>query len=126
MIKAKSGARAELYRGLVPLAEATAVAYHIITDKPAPLREPSRLAEVRGLVAIALSSVGTVLKQEGGSAVPLSAAEVNERLFVRGANPDLEGLCMRRGELLRAVELLEEAHGAFGHGDRLEALRKLG
>jgi hypothetical protein len=113
------------YRELVPLAEAAAVAYQVITDKPVPLRDPQQLAEMRGLVAIALSSVGRVLKQEDGAAVPLTLAEISQRLFVRGAQSNLDGLCMSRAELLRAIEVLKEAHIAFDQGALLESLRKL-
>jgi hypothetical protein len=121
----KLAKKVELYRELVPLAEATAIAYHVITERPIPLREPQRLTELRGLVAIALSSVGMVLKQEDGALSPLSSAEINERLFVRGRTPDLEGLYMRRAELVRAVEVLKEAHFAFDRSALLDSLRKL-
>ena len=118
--------KVELHRELVPLAEATAVAYHIITDKPEPLRDPQRLQEVRGLVALALSSVGTVLKQVDGSAVPLASPEIRERLFVTGGRaPDLEGLCMRRVDLVRAIEILRDAHVAFDRGHILDSIRRL-
>jgi hypothetical protein len=116
--------KVELYRELVPLAEATAVAWHIITERPDPLRDPRQLEETRGLVAIALSTVAPVLKRENGSAVPLTVPEVNERLFVRGQAPRLDDLFMRRVDLLRAVELLKEAHIAFDRQDVLASIRK--
>jgi hypothetical protein len=122
---AKVAQKVALYRELVPLAEAAAVAYQVITEKPVPLRDPHQLAEMRGLVAIALSSVGRVLKQEDGAAVPLSSAEISQRLFVRGAQSNLDGLCMSRVELLRAIEVLKEAHIVFDQGALLESLRKL-
>jgi hypothetical protein len=118
-------ARVELHRELVPLAEAAAVAYHVITEKPERLREPHHLAEVRSLVAVALSSVGTILRQENGSVVPLASREIRERLFVpRGRTPDLSDLCMRRVELLHAIELLKAAHVAFDRAHVLDALRE--
>lgn len=112
-----------LHRELVPLTEAAAVAYHIITERPVPLKDPQALREVRDLVAIALTSVAPVLRQEDGAAVPLSSAEVNERLF--GRPPRLDGLYMRRLDLLRAVESLKQAHGAFDRGHVLASIRKL-
>lgn len=124
MNRTKESPAIELHRELVPLAEAAAVAYHIITEKPEPLRDPRQLDEVRGLVAVALSSVATVLKRENGSVVPMSSPEVNERLFVRGGPPDLEGLFMRRVDLLRAVEMLKQAHMAFDRQHVLESIRK--
>jgi hypothetical protein len=117
--------KVELYRELVPLHEAAAVAYHIITERPVPLKDPHALEEVRGLVAIALSTVAPVLQQVDGSAAPLSAAEIDERLFTRGRPALLDGLCMRRVDLLRAVETLREAHVAFDRAYVLESIRKL-
>ncbi len=110
---------------LVPLTEATAVAWHIITERPESMRDPRQLDETRSLVAIALSTVAPVLRRENGVAVPLSAPEVNERLFVRGQAPRFDDLCMRRVDLLRAVELLKEAHVAFDRQDVLGSLRSV-
>jgi hypothetical protein len=112
----------EFVQELVPLAEAAAVAYHVVTKKPRSLRDPLELEEVRGLVAIALSSVAPVLCFENGKRVPLSAAQIEERLFSRassrprsrGGAPDLSGLFMRRGDMIRAIETLKEAHASFG------------
>lgn len=114
----------EIYRELVPLAEAAAAAWHIITERPAPLKDPHALEEARGLVAVALSSVAPVLKGDSGAAVPLTGPEVSERLFVRNGAADLDGLYMRRVDLLRAVELLREAHIAFDRQGALEGLRR--
>jgi hypothetical protein len=121
----------ELHRELVPLSEATAVAYHIITERPEALRDPRDLEDVRGLVAIALSTVATILKRDNGEAHPLDSAQVEERLFsplsrsreVR-TPPDLTQLFVRRGDLVRAIEALKEAHASFGREDLLGALRK--
>jgi hypothetical protein len=121
----------ELHRELVPLSEATAVVYHIITEKPAPLRDARDLDDVRGLVAIALSTVATILKRENGEALPLSSAQIDERLFPasdlprdRRAAPDLSQLFVRRGDLVRAIETLKEVHVSFGRADVLAALKK--
>jgi hypothetical protein len=106
--------KVELQSELVPLPEATAVAWHVITERAEPLRAPQELAQTRALVAIALASVVPVLKQrEGGAPVPLSMREVNERLFVRGSAPILDDLYIRRGDLVHAIEVLKEAHIAF-------------
>jgi hypothetical protein len=121
----------ELHRELVPLSEATAVAYHIITEKPEALRNPQDLDDVRGLVAIALSTVTTILKRDKGEAQPLDSAQVEERLFsplsrsreLRTA-PDLRHLFVRRGDLVRAIEALKEAHASFGREHLLAALKK--
>jgi hypothetical protein len=121
----------ELHRELVPLSEATAVTYHIITEKPEALRDPRDLDDVRGLVAIALSTVATILKRENGEAHPLSSAQIEERLFSslssprdRRTAPDLTQLFVRRGDLVHAIELLKEAHASFGREDLLAALKK--
>ena len=121
----------ELHRELVPLSEATAVTYHIITEKPEALRDPRDLDDVRGLVAIALSTVATILKRENGDAHPLSSAQIEERLFAslssprdRRTAPDLTQLFVRRGDLVHAIELLKEAHASFGREDLLAALKK--
>jgi hypothetical protein len=121
----------ELHRELVPLSEATAVTYHIITEKPEALRDPRDLDDVRGLVAIALSTVATILKRENGDAHPLSSAQIEERLFSslssprdRRTAPDLAQLFVRRGDLVHAIELLKEAHASFGREDLLAALKK--
>ena len=121
----------ELHRELVPLSEATAVTYHIITEKPEALRDPRDLDDVRGLVAIALSTVATILKRENGEAHPLSSAQIEERLFAslssprdRRTAPDLTQLFVRRGDLVHAIELLKEAHASFGREDLLAALKK--
>jgi hypothetical protein len=116
--------KVELYRELVPLAEATAVAYHIVTERPVPLKDPNALDEVRGLVAVALSTVAPILKRENGAAAPLNSPEVNQRLFVRGGTADLENLYIRRVDLLRAVEVLKEAHVAFDRQHVIESLRE--
>lgn len=120
----KTKHKVELHRELVPLTEAAAVAYHIIAERPVPL-DRDALEEVRGLVAIALSRVPPVLRQDDGAAAPLSSAEINERLFTRGRPAQLGDLCMRRLDLLRAVESLKEAHFAFDHSGVLESIRKL-
>ena len=124
--------RIELHRELVPLAEATAVAYHVITEKPEPLKDPRDLEEVRSLVAIALSAVGTILHLDNGRPAPLGAAQIEERLFVRGSasdrNPrtraDFSGLFMRRESLITAIETLKQAHIGFGREHALAALRR--
>jgi hypothetical protein len=122
----------ELHRELVPLAEASAVAYHIITEKPESLRDARDLDEVRGLVAIALSTVANILKIEDGVALPLSSGQIDESLFFpasdslrdRRAPPDLSKLFMRRGDLVHAIETLKEAHVSFGREHVLAALKK--
>lgn len=115
--------RIELYRELVPLSEAAAVAYHIITDHPVPLKDPRALEEVRERVAIALTTVAPVLRRDNGAAVPLSAAEASERLLAGGGRANLDDLCMRRVDLLRAVEALKEAHLALDRSQAMESVR---
>ena len=99
----------ELYQELVPLAEAAAAAWHVVSDRPEPLRDPRQLEEARGRMAIALSSVAPVLRKENGALQRLAGDEIDARLFARGASPGLEGLFIRRVDLLRAVESLKDA-----------------
>ena len=103
----------ELYRELVPLTEAAAVAWHIVAGRPGTPRDPRRLDEVRARVAASLSSVAPILRRENDAAVPLSAEEVRERLRAQGQAPRLDGLFIRRVDLLRAVEVLKEAGTAL-------------
>src|SRR4051812_48420325 len=77
----KSGQGSELHRELVPLAEAAAVAYHIITENPPPLRNPRDLDEVRCLVAIALSTVAPIVSWKNGSTQTVTSAEIEAKLF---------------------------------------------
>jgi hypothetical protein len=115
---------AELHRELVPLGEAAAVTYSIVADRRDSLGAQEALDEVRALIAIALSGVAPVLRQENGDAVPLSAPEIQERLFrARGRRADLAGLCMRRSDLLKAVETLKDAQLMRGKEDLLAGLR---
>jgi hypothetical protein len=86
---------------------------------------------VRGLVAIALSTVATILKRENGEALPLGSAQIEEWLFSglsgsrdRRTAPDLTQLFVRRGDLVQAIEVLKEAHASFGREDLLAALKK--
>lgn len=66
-----------------------------------------------------------MLRQDNGATAPLSTAEINERLFARGRPAQLGDLCMRRVDLLRAIESLKEAHFAFDRSSVLESIRKL-
>ncbi len=119
----------ELHRELVPLAEAAAAAYHVITQQPQPLRDPADLEEVRALVAVALATVAPILRQDNGSAVPLSGAEIHDALYrsvapSRAAAVDYSALFIRRGDLLKAIEVLKDAHASFGRSDTLDALKR--
>jgi hypothetical protein len=128
----KAPAVSPLHRELVPLAEAAAVAYHIIIENPQPLRDPRELDEVRRLVAIALSSVAPILNGKEAAAQPMSAAEIERELFApllnraAEARPSTEfpGLHIRRGDLVRAVEVLKQAHIGFGREEILAALKE--
>src|SRR5882672_11567043 len=74
--------KSKLNGQMIPLTEATTVAYDIILRR-APLLHDSRdLEESRGLVALALSALATIYAVgDGGEAVPLSPAEIEEQLF---------------------------------------------
>ena len=130
--RAEKTASNELHRELVPLAEAAAVAYHIITENPSPLRDPRELDEVRCLVAIALSTVAPILKN--GTTEPIGPAQIREQLFAplsnrpagQDASTQFTGLHIRRGDLIRAVEALKDAHISFGRAQVLQALKKTG
>jgi hypothetical protein len=89
------------------------------------------LDDVRALVAIALSTVATILTRENGEALPLSSAQIEAQLFaptVRSQRdrtaPDLTQLFVRRGDLVRAIETLKEVHISFGRADVLASLKK--
>ena len=115
------GRKSKLNGQLIPLTEATAVAYDVIL-RPAPLLPDSRdLEESRGLVALALSALATIYAlRDGGEAVPLTPAEIEEQLFFPTAHgmrdrtkaPNLAELYMRRDDLIRAVENLKAAHAS--------------
>jgi hypothetical protein len=135
MTDQKNGVRqkgSELYRELVPLAEATAVAYHIITEKPDPLTDAAELDEVRGLVAIALSTVAPIQILADEKAMALSPQQVEEYLFSpvsrglrdRRAGLDFSALFIRRSDLIRAIETLKQAHATFGREKVLRDLKK--
>lgn len=114
--RTKQLAQTELYRELVPLGEAAAVAYHVVTDRPLPLKDPRMLDEVRSRVAIALASLAPVLRRDRELLRRMSAKEVDERLFAPEGARRIDDLCMRRCDLVRAVESLKQAHIAFGAG----------
>jgi hypothetical protein len=78
------------------------------------------LAEMRRLVAIALSTVAPIhrLKGNGEGANLLSAAEINDLLFrahdAAPADGSLDRLCIRRGDLRTALKVLREARMVSG------------
>lgn len=102
----KTRVKAGLHLELVGLVEAAAIAYHVLGERPLSLRDPAELAEVRVLIVRAIAAVAMILRPEGGDFAPLSAAEVNARLYVSAAHAELEELYIRRGDLLRAIEAL--------------------
>jgi len=118
--------KSKLNGQMIPLTEATTVAYDIILRR-APLLHDSRdLEESRGLVALALSALATIYAVgDGGEAVPLSPAEIEEQLFFPTAQgmrdrtkaPNLAELYMRRDDLIRAVENLKAAHASRARSD---------
>lgn len=119
----------ELYRELVPLAEAAAVAYHLLVERPPVLRDPDALAETRSLVAIALSCVAPLLRVEGGELVRADAQRLQSELFRHGPERlacDLSAFYVRRLHLLKAVEAMKQAHVVFDRAHVLDALRRLG
>jgi hypothetical protein len=91
----------------VPLPVAATVAYFEITEAAKQVRTHDDLAEMRRLVAIALSTV------------VLNAAQINDLLFrqrdAAGPYANLDQLCIRRGDLRTALKLLKEARIAFGN-----------
>lgn len=100
--------RAEPYRELVGLDEASAAAYQVVAEPRAPVRDPGTLEEVRRAVALALSRVAPVVETVDGRTVPLSEAELLGRLQAQRTPAEaLRGLYIRRIDLLRAVEVLK-------------------
>jgi hypothetical protein len=104
---------------LVPLTQAVGVVYQAIGGmRPG---NPDELDELRGLLAIALSTVAPVLSLREGVPLPLSARELQETLYVPVARtpgslsspPDLAVLYVRAGALARAAESLGRARIPF-------------
>jgi hypothetical protein len=112
--------RKALDEEFVPLPVAATVAYFEITEAAKQVRTREDLAEVRRLVAIALASVAPIYGRNGngGGAAVLSAREINDLLFkprdTAQVQAKLEELCIRRGDLRTALEVLKEARLAFG------------
>ena len=100
--RARPAAHLYVHEELVPLAQACAAAYQILVEGPKAARD---VEESRGLIAIALSRVATLYRMTEGALSPLSEADIREALFI-GA-PDMEGLYIRRGALVEAVETLK-------------------
>lgn len=94
------------------LRAAASTAYFHITGAGRQVSGEAALAEILPLVAIALSAVAPILRDDGR---PLSDRDVNQLLFRRKAGPGaLDELRMRRGDLRKAMELLRQAHISFG------------
>ena len=109
----RARATVEMYRELAPLAEASAIAYHVLVEHPKPPRDRGELLEVRFLMARALAAIAPILRKEGEGLAPLGAPEINAALYKGPGRADLAGLYVRRVDLLRAVEALRLA----GFGD---------
>jgi len=109
-------------RELIPLPEATAVAYDLISNRAPRVAAPSDLEETRALIALALSALAPLYAlREGGAPVPLSAAEIEEKicfansqgLRCRTRAPDIERIYIKRGDFVRAVENLKTARSSI-------------
>jgi hypothetical protein len=107
-------------RELIPLPEATAVAYDLISNRQQPVRDPGDLEETRGLIALALSALAPLyVLREGGAPVPLSTGEIEEKICItasqrqRYGTRDIDRIYIRRGDFIRAVENLQTARSSF-------------
>ena len=101
---------------LVPLAVASSIAYHHVTDAVSQVSETASLAEIVHLAAIALSTVAQIFRI-ADEPLPLNALEVRELLFRPRGDIDplqLDRFGVRRGDLRAALATLKEARGAFG------------
>ena len=112
----------EAERELIPLPEATAVAYDIISNRPPRVTSPRDLEETRELIALALSALAPLyVLREGGAPVPMSTDEIEERIFFatshglrdRTKAPNIDGVYIKRGDFIRAVENLKTANSSF-------------
>ena len=109
-------------RDLIPLPEATAVAYGIISNRPQRLVDPRALEENRGLIALALSALAPFYAlREGGAPVLLSSDEIEKKIFFaaskglryRTGAPDIDRVYIKRGDFIRAVENLKTTRPGF-------------
>lgn len=101
--------RARLDDEMVSLPVAATVAYFHITDAAKQVGSQADLAEIVGLVAIALSTVAPIHAKDG----PCSAARLRELLY-NDRRPNVDGLTIRRGDLRTAMISLREARASFG------------
>ena len=101
---------------LVPLAVASTIAYHHVTDAVSQVSETATLAEIVHPAAIALSTVAQIFRI-ADQPLPLNAREVRELLFRPPGDIDpleLDRFGVRRGDLRAALATLKEARSAFG------------
>jgi hypothetical protein len=103
---------------LIPLPEATAVAYDLISNRVPRVADPSGLEEARGVIALALSALAPFyVLREGAAPLLLSADEVEKKIGVATARgpryriraPDIDRIYIKRGDFIRAVENLKMA-----------------
>jgi hypothetical protein len=96
-----------VYEELTSLHQACAAAYHVLIEPQCGAARSEDIDEARGLIAIALSRVATFYRVKEGAFSPLSESEIQASLFSGPLRPNLEGLYIRRGTLLRALETLK-------------------
>lgn len=111
---------APLSSEFVPLAEAAAAAYQVLSRGSVRSGlSDDELLEVRARVALALGAVATIFVADGGSRRPVTLHELESKLFAppdgmrRKASGAIDGLEIRRADLLHAIELLKGAGSDF-------------
>src|SRR5688572_9642073 len=106
-IAPRAQSTARVHEELVPLPQACAAAYHILIEAQGIAACIEEIEESRGLIAIALSRVATFYRMRDGAFSPLSQSEVQATLFSGAQRQGLDGLYIRRGTLVRALETLK-------------------
>jgi hypothetical protein len=118
--QAAGASQVALDNELVPLAVASSVTYFHLTEVTRQVDTHENLHEMLNVVAVALSQVAPIYRSPGQGDKPplLSNREVDDLLFkpIRDGEPTatLDGLCIRRGDLRKALVTLREARSLFG------------
>jgi hypothetical protein len=110
----------ELDNELVPLAVAANVTYFHLTDVSRQVDANEHLADMLQVVSVALAQVAPIYRARADGEQPslLSNGDIDRLLLAPlrdGAeSPSLDGYCVRRGDLRKALVTLREARNLFG------------
>lgn len=118
-VQQDTSAYSALDQEFVPLAVASSVAYFHLTDAAKQVDSQEHLADMLRIVALALSQVAPIHRAPAAErSAPLSEQQIEEFFFrplnEGGEGPSLDGFCIRRGDLRRALVTLREARTVFG------------